>query len=80
VRLIPNVLGNHASTEEESFSNGLLEHPQFTKPADWRGLTVPEILTSGDHGKIATWREEQSEQLTQDRRPDLWAKHLETKA
>lgn len=72
VRLLPNILGNHASTEEESFSNGLLEHPQFTKPADWNGLTVPDILTSGDHGKIAEWRQAQSETLTQKRRPDLW--------
>ncbi len=79
IRLLPNVLGNHDSTVDESHSNGLLEHPQYTKPADWNGLTVPEILTSGDHGKIAAWRQEQSEQLTQDRRPDLWRKHLKTK-
>ena len=76
VRLLPNVLGNNASTEEESFSDGLLEHPQFTKPADWHGLAVPEILTSGDHGRIAKWRQEQSEKLTQDRRPDLWDAYL----
>jgi tRNA (guanine37-N1)-methyltransferase len=79
VRLLPNVLGNQDSTVDESHSTGLLEHPQYTKPADWGGLTVPDILTSGDHGKIAKWRQEQSEKLTQDRRPDLWAKHLENK-
>jgi tRNA (guanine37-N1)-methyltransferase len=79
VRLLPNVLGNAESTVNESHSGGLLEHPQYTKPADWNGLTVPETLTSGDHGKIAQWRAEQSETLTQDRRPDLWAEHLKTK-
>lgn len=77
VRLRPNVLGNQASIEEESFSNGLLEHPQFTKPANWEGREVPEILLSGHHAKIAEWRKEQSEKLTQDRRPDLWKAHLE---
>lgn len=76
VRLRPNVLGNQASIEEESFSNGLLEHPQFAKPANWEGREVPEILLSGHHGKIAEWRKEQSEKLTQERRPDLWEAHL----
>ncbi|MGB0799946.1 MAG: tRNA (guanosine(37)-N1)-methyltransferase TrmD, partial [Planktomarina sp.] len=61
-----------ASTEEESFSNGLLEHPQYTKPAEWQGHTIPAILLSGNHAKIAAWRHEQSEKITQDRRPDLW--------
>ena len=74
VRLLPGVLGNAASTEEESFSNGLLEHPQYTKPAEWQGLTIPPVLTSGDHGKVAAWRRAQSEALTRDRRPDLWAR------
>lgn len=74
VRLLPGVLGNMASTEEESFSDGLLEHPQYTKPAEWQGRTVPPVLTSGDHGKVAAWRRAQSEALTQTRRPDLWAK------
>lgn len=74
LRLIPGVIGNAASTEEESFSNGLLEHPQYTKPADWMGRPIPEVLTSGDHGKVATWRRAQSEALTQERRPDLWAR------
>ena len=76
VRLLPGVLGNAASTEEESFSAGLLEHPQYTKPAEWLGRTVPAVLASGDHGKVAAWRREQSETLTRDRRPDLWDKRL----
>lgn len=75
VRLLPGVLGNEASTEEESFSNGLLEHPQYTRPADWRGMEIPPVLMSGHHGEIAKWRRAQSETLTQDRRPDLWAEH-----
>lgn len=74
VRLLPGVLGNEASTEEESFSSGLLEHPQYTRPAEWRGRTIPEILTSGHHGKIAKWRREMSERITKSRRPDLWKK------
>lgn len=73
VRLIPGVLGNQASTEEESFSHGMLEHPQYTRPAEWRGRVIPEVLTSGHHGKIADWRREMGEQITRDRRPDLWA-------
>lgn len=72
VRLIPGVLGNHASTEEESFSSGLLEHPQYTRPAQWRGSNIPDVLMSGHHGKIAQWRQEASEQITAQRRPDLW--------
>ena len=75
VRLLPGVLGNAASTEEESFSNGLLEHPQFTRPADWEGRAIPDVLMSGHHGEIAKWRKAQSEALTKTRRPDLWAKH-----
>lgn len=74
VRLLPGVLGNEASTEEESHSNGLLEHPQYTRPAEWRGRKIPDVLTSGHHGKIAEWRREQSEKITQERRPDLWDK------
>src|SRR6056297_3355046 len=72
VRLLPGVLGNEASTEEESFSEGLLEHPQYTRPAEWRGHPIPDVLTSGDHGKVARWRREMSERLTAERRPDLW--------
>jgi tRNA (guanine37-N1)-methyltransferase len=79
VRLIPRVLGNHESTEEESFSDGLLEHPQYTKPAVWSGREIPETLLSGHHGKIAEWRRAMAERLTKERRPDLWraycAKH-----
>lgn len=73
VRLIPGVLGNAASTEEESFSDGLLEHPQYTQPRDWKGRTIPEVLLSGNHGEIARWRKAQAEALTAARRPDLWA-------
>ncbi|WP_126978151.1 tRNA (guanosine(37)-N1)-methyltransferase TrmD [Frigidibacter oleivorans] len=72
VRLIPRVLGNQASTEEESFSDGLLEHPQFTKPAVWNGRAIPEILLSGNHAKVAVWRRDQARRLTKERRPDLW--------
>ncbi len=72
VRLIPRVLGNQASTEEESFSEGLLEHPHYTKPAVWQGHEIPEILLSGHHGKIADWRRAMAERLTRQRRPDLW--------
>ncbi|TFL18698.1 tRNA (guanosine(37)-N1)-methyltransferase TrmD [Jannaschia formosa] len=74
VRLLPGVLGNAASTEDESHSDGLLEHPHYTKPADWRGHGIPEVLTSGDHAKVAAWRRAQAEALTAERRPDLWAK------
>lgn len=72
VRLIPGVLGNHASTEEESFSDGLLEHPQYTRPAIWQGHEIPAVLTGGNHAEIAKWRQEQAQQITADRRPDLW--------
>lgn len=72
VRLIPRVLGNQASVEEESFSTGLLEHSQYTKPVDWQGRTVPDILLSGHHAQIAAWRRAEAERLTQERRPDLW--------
>jgi tRNA (guanine37-N1)-methyltransferase len=74
VRLIPGVLGNAASTEDESFSDGLLEHPQYTQPRDWRGHAIPEVLLSGNHGEIARWRRAEAERLTRDRRPDLWAR------
>ena len=76
VRLLPEVLGNAASTEEESFSAGLLEHPHYTRPADWNGRGVPEVLLSGHHGEIASWRRAQSERLTRERRPDLWARYI----
>ena len=79
IRLIPGVLGNEASTEDESFSEGLLEHPQYTRPAEWMGHTIPEVLTSGDHGKVAKWRRAMSEKLTAERRPDLWARRASKK-
>ena len=72
IRLRDGVLGNQASTEEESFSAGLLEHPQYTRPAVWEGREIPAVLTSGDHGAVERWRQEQSEALTKERRPDLW--------
>ncbi|WP_420892791.1 tRNA (guanine(37)-N(1))-methyltransferase, partial [Roseovarius indicus] len=72
VRLLPGVLGNAASTEEESFTSGLLEHPQYTRPAEWNGRAIPEVLLSGNHAKIAEWRQQQAEALTRARRPDLW--------
>ncbi|MBL9052395.1 MAG: tRNA (guanosine(37)-N1)-methyltransferase TrmD [Tabrizicola sp.] len=74
VRLIPGVLGNAASTEEESFSHGLLEHPQYTRPAVWEGHEIPAVLQSGNHAEIAKWRRARSEVLTREKRPDLWDK------
>lgn len=73
VRLLPGVMGNEASGEEESFENGLLEHPHYTRPQVFEGLEIPAVLTSGNHGKIAKWRREQAEKLTAERRPDLLA-------
>jgi len=75
VRLLPGVMGKEASGAEESFADGLLEYPQYTKPPLWEGRPIPEVLLSGDHGKVAAWRREQAEKLTQERRPDLWAAH-----
>ncbi|WP_371059639.1 tRNA (guanosine(37)-N1)-methyltransferase TrmD [Rhodosalinus sp. 5P4] len=72
VRLIPRVLGNQASVEEESFSHGLLEHPQYTRPTVWQGREIPEILLSGHHARITEWRQAEAERLTRKRRPDLW--------
>ncbi|MCB1330560.1 MAG: tRNA (guanosine(37)-N1)-methyltransferase TrmD, partial [Maritimibacter sp.] len=72
VRLRPGVLGNAASTEDESFAHGLLEHPQYTRPAEWRGRAIPPVLMSGHHGEIARWRRAEAERLTRERRPDLW--------
>ncbi len=74
VRLLPGVLGGAASTTDESFENGLLEYPHYTKPREWEGRPTPEILLSGDHKKIATWRRAQSERITRERRPDLMRK------
>ncbi|MEL6641876.1 MAG: tRNA (guanosine(37)-N1)-methyltransferase TrmD [Pseudomonadota bacterium] len=80
VRLLPGVLGNQNSAVDESFSDGLLEHPQFTKPAKWKGHDIPDVLLSGDHAKIAAWRKAQSEAITQVRRPDLWEAYTARKA
>jgi tRNA (guanine37-N1)-methyltransferase len=73
VRLLPGVMGKEASAAEESFAGGLLEYPQYTRPALWEGRPIPEMLLSGDHGKIAQWRRAEAERLTRERRPDLWA-------
>ena len=72
VRLRPNVLGNAASTEEESFASGLLEHPQYTRPSERQGRAIPDVLMSGNRGEIARWRRRMSEEITRERRPDLW--------
>ncbi len=79
VRLIPRVLGNQASVEEESFSHGLLEHPQYTRPNVWNGRAIPEILLSGHHANISAWRRAEAERLTRQRRPDLWRAYLEAR-
>lgn len=71
VRLIPGVLGNESSVVEESFSDGLLEHPHYTRPREFEGRAIPEVLTSGDHAKVAAWRQAERERLTAQRRPDL---------
>ena len=73
VRLLPGVMGKQASGTEESFSEGLLEYPQYTRPQEFEGRTIPEILVSGDHAKVAAWRQAEAEALTRARRPDLWA-------
>jgi tRNA (guanine37-N1)-methyltransferase len=75
LRLIPGVLGNDQSISEESFENGLLEYPQYTKPQIWEKKNVPDVLLSGDHAKIKDWRLSESEAITRDRRPDLWQKY-----
>ena len=75
LRLLPGVLGNDNSKIDESFENGLLEYPQYTKPQIWEEKAVPEVLLSGDHSKIKDWRLSQSEAITRDRRPDLWEKY-----
>ena len=79
VRLLPGVAGNESSLAEESFASGLLEYPHYTRPREFEGRAIPEVLLSGDHKKIAQWRREQAEKLTQDRRPDLWERHLKRK-
>ena len=76
IRLIPGVMGAPSSGDEESFENGLLEYPHYTRPVEWEGRTIPEVLRSGDHAKIAGWRKRQSEIDTRLRRPDLWERHV----
>jgi tRNA (guanine37-N1)-methyltransferase len=73
VRLLPGVMGKEASGIEESFADGLLEYPQYTRPAVFEDVPIPEVLTSGDHAKVAQWRRAEAERLTKERRPDLWA-------
>jgi len=75
LRLLPGVLGNDKSSADETFENGLLEYPQYTKPQIWEEKSVPDVLLSGDHNKIKDWRLSQSEAITRDRRPDLWQKY-----
>ena len=77
LRLLPGVIGNEESKNEESFENGLLEYPQYTKPQIWEKKSVPNVLISGDHSKIKDWRLSQSKDITRRRRPDLWKKHLD---
>jgi tRNA (guanine37-N1)-methyltransferase len=77
VRLLPGALGDHESASGDSFYEGLLAPPSYTRPAEYRGHGVPEVLLSGDHGRVATWRQAEAERLTRERRPDLWARYLE---
>ncbi|PIW56271.1 MAG: tRNA (guanosine(37)-N1)-methyltransferase TrmD [Sphingomonadales bacterium CG12_big_fil_rev_8_21_14_0_65_65_10] len=79
IRLLPGVMGAPDSGVEESFENGLLEYPQFTRPQEWEGRTIPEVLRSGDHAKIAAWRKARSEEDTRLRRPDLWERHTDAR-
>jgi tRNA (guanine37-N1)-methyltransferase len=76
VRLLPGVMGAAASSAEESFTEGLLEYPHYTRPQSWEGRSIPEVLLSGDHGKVAAWRRVEAERLTRERRPDLWEAFL----
>jgi len=79
VRMLPGVMGKEASGAEESFAQGLLEYPQYTRPQVWEGRAIPDVLVSGDHGKVAAFRRAEAERLTRERRPDLWARHLAAK-
>lgn len=78
VRLLPGVMGATASADEESFSGGLLEYPHYTRPAEWNGRRVPDVLLSGHHAEVARWREAEAARTTRERRPDLWARHIPT--
>ena len=79
IRLIPGAVGDVASIQEESFEDNLLEYSHYTRPQDWDGIKVPDILLTGHHQNIANWREEERKKITQTRRPDLWDKHLHSK-
>lgn len=79
VRLLPGALGAEDGASDETFADGLLEYPQYTRPREYRGMSVPEVLLSGDHKKIAAWREQQRKLRTQERRPDLWEAHVKKK-
>jgi tRNA (guanine37-N1)-methyltransferase len=80
VRLLPGVVGNEESLAEESFAEDLLEYPLYTRPQDWKGRAVPDVLISGHHEKVRAWRREQMEKITRERRPDLWDRHAARKA
>ena len=79
IRLLPGVMGAASSGDDESFENGLLEYPHYTRPVEWEGRTIPEVLRSGDHAKIAAWRKHQAEDHTRLRRPDLWERHIDAR-
>jgi len=79
IRLLPGVMGAASSGDDESFENGLLEYPHYTRPAMWEGRTIPEVLRSGDHAKIAAWRKQQAQDHTRLRRPDLWERHIDAR-
>lgn len=79
IRLLPGVMGAADGLAEESFEEGLLEYPLYTQPREWNGMAVPEVLTSGHHAKVKAWRRSEAETVTRERRPDLWARYLETK-
>jgi tRNA (guanine37-N1)-methyltransferase len=79
IRLLPGVMGAASSGDDESFEDGLLEYPHYTRPAEWEGRMIPEVLRSGDHAKIAAWRKQQAEDQTRLRRPDLWERHVDAR-
>jgi tRNA (guanine37-N1)-methyltransferase len=79
IRLLPGVMGASSSGDEESFEQGLLEYPHYTRPNDWEGRMIPEVLRSGDHAKIAAWRKQQAEEITRLRRPDLWGRYKDAR-
>jgi tRNA (guanine37-N1)-methyltransferase len=79
IRLLPGVMGASSSGDEESFEQGLLEYPHYTRPNDWEGRMIPEVLRSGDHAKIAAWRKQQAEEFTRLRRPDLWGRYKDAR-